>query len=235
MGMFAEAEADLTRALALTRQNGTPRDISRTLGSMALALEMSGRLEEGRKITLEVLEMARRDGDERIVWVGLTNLAEAEFALGEIQSAAHHLEELLASKMARKNVRLRGNTRSNLAAYYIALHRIPAARALARSAVLDARQAGDYGIMSCALGHLAATLAEHDPTGAARLLGYVESVFASGYRRENTERYTHSLLMATLHRTLTDDQIADLVRHGASMTEDQAVRYALSHRRVALE
>ena len=233
MGMFAEAEADLARALDLIRQHGTARDLSRTLGSMALALEMSGRLEEGRKITLDVLAMARRDDDERIVWVSLTNLAETEFALGEVESAAHRLEELLASKMARRNVRLRANTRSNLAAYYIALGRVAAARELARAAVLDARQAGDYGIMSCALGHLATILSHGDPKGAARLLGYVESVFASGYRRENTERYTHDLLMDTLHQALTDDQIADLVREGAFMTEDAAVRYVLSNRRIA--
>jgi len=227
LGMFSEAQADMTRALELTRKYGSARDILRTLGCMALALEMGGELKEGRKITLEVLEIARRDGDERVVWVSLTNLAEADFALGDVESAARRLEELLASKMARKNVRLRGNTRSNLAGYCIALNRTAEARGFASAAVLDAREAGDYGIMACALGHLAAILAQEDPTGAARLLGFVESVFASGYRRENTERYTHELLMSALREALSEEQIADLVRDGASMPEDEVVRYAV--------
>jgi predicted ATPase/DNA-binding XRE family transcriptional regulator len=226
LGRFAEGEADLQRALELSKRYGARRDLLRALGSLGVSFEMTGRLEEGRKTTLEVLEMARNDGDDRLVWVSSMNLGEMEFALGEIESAVSRMEGLLASKMAHQNVRMRANTESNLSAYLIALRREPQAREMARSAVNDAREAGDRGVMACALGHLAALLSRRDPKNAARLLGYVESVFAGGYSREHTERYTHELLMSSLHEALAADEITALGREGAAMSEAQAVRIA---------
>jgi predicted ATPase len=233
LGDSARAEADLQRALELSKSYGDSRDVMRTLGSIAVSYEMTGRLEEGRRATLEVLEMARRDGDERIVSVNLMNLAEAEFALGESESAVRRLEELLASKAARKNARLRANTNSNLAAYLIALHRDEDARAVARAAVFDAREAGDEGVMACAMQHLAAMLAHGNPRTAAKLLGYVDRVFAQGYQRERTERYTHDLLMEALHERIGDDEIAALTREGGAMPEAQAIRIATRSARAA--
>lgn len=226
LGKPAEAEHDLKQALELTKVYGSRRDLVRTLGSVALSHEMNGRLEEARTATLEVLDMALADGDERIIWVSKMNLAETEFDLGETASAASRLEELLASRMARKNLRMRANAKSNLAAYLIALRREDEARTVARAAVFEGRDAGDTGVMLCALGHLAAILAKNDPRDAARLLGYVERVFAEGYRRENTERYTRGVLTATLQNRLIEIEIASLAREGAAMSEAQAIRLA---------
>ena len=226
LGSFDEAEKDLERALELIKAHGDRRDLARTLGSIAILYQMTGRLEEARKIMLTVLEMARAVREERLVWVSLTNLAETEFALGEIASAASRLEELLASKMARQNLLLRGNAKSNLAAYLLALNREDEAHAMARSAIFDAREAGEPGIVCCALGHLAAMLAPNDARNAARLLGYVESNVAYRYRREHTERYTHERLTTALSERLSEDEIAVLSRDGAAMSEAKAVRIA---------
>jgi predicted ATPase len=226
LARFAEAEADLRRALELCELHGSPRDLVRTLGSLAVLYEVSGRPEEGRVANLRVLEMARAAGDERTVWITLMNLAEAEFALGQTASAAARLRELLAGKMSRQNVRLRANSEANLAAYLLALGREAEARAIARDAVFDAREAGDTGGLACALGHLAAMMAPQDPADAARLLSYVDDVLARGYRRENTERYTHNLLMATLRDRFSEGEIAALGRERAAMSEVQAVRIA---------
>ncbi|MBV8373620.1 MAG: helix-turn-helix domain-containing protein [Candidatus Eremiobacteraeota bacterium] len=223
LGMFAEAETALQRSLDLTKVSGDWRELARTLGSIAVSLEMTGRLDEARQTSLEVLSMAVHNGDERMSWVSLMNLAETEFVLGEIESAVNRLAELLANKTARKNVRLRAHTKSNLAAYLIALRREGEARAVAREAVFDAREAGDSGILACALGHLAALWAPLDPRNAARLLGYVERVFASGYQREHTERYTHEILTNALRQALTETENAALEREGALMSENQAV------------
>jgi ATP/maltotriose-dependent transcriptional regulator MalT len=164
--------------------------------------------------------------DERLIAVTLINLAEAEFALGDLKSSVSRLEELLASSTARTNVRLRASTKANLAVYLLALHREDEAGATARLAVLDAREAGGAGIAACAIPHLAAMLSHADlPTGA-KLLGFVDSVFATGYRREHTERYTRALLMASLRQMLSDDEIAAFGREGATMSEPQAVRLA---------
>jgi predicted ATPase/DNA-binding XRE family transcriptional regulator len=226
LGDFALAEADLQRSLELGREYGNRRDVMRTLGSIAVCYEVTGRLDESRTIALQVLEMARRDGDERIVSVGLINLAETEFVLGETESARGRLEELLASKAVRKDVRLRANARANLAVYLIALQAPEEARTSARAAIFDAREAGDAGTTACAIQHLATMLSSGDPRSAAKLLGYVDGVFMEEYRREHTERYTRDLLMEALHERLGDDEIAALTREGAGMTESQAIRIA---------
>ncbi|MGA7357001.1 MAG: helix-turn-helix domain-containing protein [Candidatus Cybelea sp.] len=226
LGRYAEAEENLRRSLELSKAHGSRRDVLRALGSVGLAFAMTGRSAEGRQTTLESLEMARQLGDQRILWIVVVNLAEAEFGAGEVESAVRRLEELLDGRTIRKNTRLRANVKSNLAAYLIALQREDDARALARAAVLDAREAGDNGIMACAIGTLATLRSRSDPRVAARLIGYVDEVFSAGYIREYTERYTQTLLMERLHQTLGDDEIAALAREGAAMTESQAVRLA---------
>ena len=227
LGDFVQAERDLQRSLELSREYNDRRSVMRTLGSIAVGYEMTGRLEEGRAASLEVLEMARREGDDRIVSISLMNLAESEFALGEMESAIRRLQELLTNRAAQKNLRLRANTRANLTAYLLAAHRDDDAWAMGRAAIFDAREAGDAGIMACAIQHLAAILSSGDTKAtAAKLLGYVDAVFARGYRREHTERYTHELLMKALGEQLSDDQIAALARQGAAMTESEAIRIA---------
>jgi hypothetical protein len=170
--------------------------------------------------------MARQDGDDRMVWVSMMNIAETEFAAGEIEAAVRRLTDLFSTTMTRKNVRLRAHTGSNLSAYLLALHRDEEARAIARAAVFDAREAGDTGIMACAIQHLAVMQAHHDPRNAAKLLGYIEHVFAGSYSREHTERYTHDLLVTALREALNEDEIEALERVGAEMNELQAVRLA---------
>lgn len=230
LGNFAQAENDLQRSLALSKDYDDARGVARTLGSIAVSFEMMGRPKEGRKAMLDVLDIARQDGDERIIGVTLLNLAEAEFALGEPASSVNRIEELLASQVSRKNVRLRANAKTNLAVYLLALHRDEDARVTARAAVFDAREAGDAGLVACAIQHLAAMLSGNEPRTAAKLLGYVDGVFASGYRRENTERYTHSILMRELHARLSDAEITALGREGARLGEAQAVRLATQNR-----
>lgn len=226
LGRHAEAEEDLRRALALSKEHGNRRDVARVLGSIGVALEMTGQLAEGRRVAIEVLETARELGDQRMLWIGMTNLAETEFAAGETESAVSRLEELLAGRVTRKNIRLRAHSKCNLAVYLLALHREDEARGLARAAVLDAREAGDREMLACAIGTLAALRSCSDPRSAARLIGYADSVFAAGYIREYTEQYAQSVLTERLRQTLNHDEIAALAHEGAAMTELQAVKLA---------
>lgn len=233
LGDLVRGDADLRRALELSKKYDDTLSVVRTLGSIAVGFEMRGRPEEGRKAMLEALEMARREGDERVIGVTLINLGEAEFALGDVESAVSRLREVLAGRTARKNARLRANTKANLAVYLLALHREDEARTSAREAVFEAREAGDAGIAACAIQHLAAILAPGDPRTAAKLLGFVDGVFAAGYRRENTERYSHAELMRSLRQALNADEITVLNYEGAAMSELQAVRLATrAHRTV---
>jgi non-specific serine/threonine protein kinase len=226
LGNLGQAEKDLQRAFELSKEYGDARAVARSLASIAVIYGMTGRLKEAQKTMLEALEVAQQEGDERLIGMTLINLAETDFALGEPESSVGHLEELLASKVSRKNVRLRANAKANLAVYLLALHRNEEARAMARGAMLDAREAGDAGIGACAIQHLALIMSRADPRAAAKLLGHVDAVFAAGYRRENTERHTHALLLTALSEKLNDDEITSLGREGAAMSEPQAARLA---------
>jgi hypothetical protein len=124
-------------------------------------------------------------------------------------------------------VRLRANAKSNLAVYLLALHREDEARSAARTAMYDAREAGDAGVVACAIQHLATIIARDDPTRGAHLLGYVDAIFlAQGYQRERTERYTYERLLQALHERLSGEQIAALTRESATMTEARAMHLA---------
>lgn len=108
------------------------------------------------------------------------------------------------------------------------------ARSAARAAITEAREAGDSGIVACAIQHMAAMSCRTDPKTAAKLLGFVNAVFALGYRRENTERYTHALLVSALRERLSNDELAGLEREGGTMSELQAARLATRWGRSAI-
>jgi hypothetical protein len=82
--------------------------------------------------------------------------------------------------------------------------------------------------MAIPLQHFSAVLAPKHPKRAARLLGYVEKVFAlTPFSRQITEKFTYDVLMSELRKTMEDDEIATLGREGAAMTEDQVLALAL--------
>lgn len=194
---------------------------------MALVYKMTGRLKDARTVMMTLLETARRSGDERTIWISLQNLAETEFALGEVESAVARVHESLGGDMVRKNARFRANAKANLAAYLLALNSERESHEMAVAAVREARQAVDRGILACSIQHLAAIRAAADPENAARLLGYVEHLLAgTGFVREYTERFTHDVLLTRLRQKLSEDEIAALNREGELLTEEQAARLA---------
>lgn len=92
-----------------------------------------------------------------------------------------------------------------------------------------ARQARLELAIAWALQHLALLAAlDGDGRRAAQLLGYVDAGFTQmGYKREPTEQWGYDKLLATLHETLREDEIAPLLTEGATWSEDRAVEEAL--------
>jgi hypothetical protein len=173
---------------------------------------------------VEALGMAQNTGDDRMQWLIALNLAECEFALGDLSAAIGHATDNLATELLRVNAQLRANQEANLAAYLIAAGREREGRRVAFEGVRDACDSGDHAMVAIALGHAAATFAREDAPSAARLLGYVEHALeTSGFAREFTERSTLDLLMERLNVSLDDAQIAAFVELGNSMSEDQAL------------
>jgi predicted ATPase/transcriptional regulator with XRE-family HTH domain len=224
LGAYDKAEALFRRTLPLFREGGESRGVTRILASFAWVLQLEGRLDEAKAAILEVIETARSVGDERTASVASVNLAENEFALGDVQGAIDRATHTLANdEMLRKSAPLRATQESNLAVYLLSEARYDEARKMALRAMVDADSI--YGAVP--LQHVAAILARTMPKRAAKLLGFIENIFAAtGFKREHTERYSYDRLMSALRETMSDDEIGRLMREGAVMTEDQACKLA---------
>jgi predicted ATPase/DNA-binding XRE family transcriptional regulator len=226
-GDFDGAKRDLEEALRLARKHGPLADIMRAAGTLAMYHSVRGEHEAAHAAHLEVFEMARREGDERVQSVTLLNLAESEFYMGDAAAAVVRAYENLGSDALRGNPRLRANQACNLTVYLLALGADDEAGGVAIEALHDAYDAGDHGLVTLAVQHLAALIARNDPRRAARMLGYVEHAFGTtGYIREYAERLSYDALISRLRDKLDLDEIASLGNEGAPLNEDQVVRLA---------
>jgi predicted ATPase/DNA-binding XRE family transcriptional regulator len=224
LGALTEAEADLQRSLELFREIADLREVARAIGSLAYLFQVRGDPLLAHNAMLEVLQIARDVDDDRGVALATMNIAETEFAFGEVErAAARGLGNLTNDNLASIGSELRAAQESNLASYLFALDRQDEARAMALAAIADS----DSNYAAVPLQHLAAMVALHHPKRAARILGYVERVFAeTPYSRQKTEQYTYDRLMSTLRETIDEDDIARLGREGSAMTEEQILNLA---------
>lgn len=220
---YDEAHDEFERSLEIYRTLGDQRMIARGLGYIASLLQVQGAFARARTTLLDVLELARAMGDDRMIPTVVMNLAEAEFALGDTESAAARASENLSNEVLRKSCDMIATQESNLSVYLLALGRVEEARAMALASIDD----GSGSFPAVPLQHFAATIAASHPKIAARLLGYVETVFcANAFSRENTERYTYDRLVATLHEALGAEAVTALAAAGAEMSVEQVLRLA---------
>lgn len=229
LGAYADAEQDLQRSLGIYRELADLRMIGRAMASLAYLRQIQGQFACARDFMLEVLQLTLDLGDDRAVTALSLNICENDFALGDVDSAVARARSMLAKDpLLRKSTHLRAGLESNLAAYLFALGRNEEARNMALQAI---READSY-YAAVPLQHLAAIIAPKDPKVAATLLGYIEKVLAqTHFIRERTETYTLERLNDTLRAALDEEQINDLGRTGAAMTEDQAIKIAKRARR----
>ena len=185
--------------------------------------DWQGAYAQARSTLLDVLDLERAMGDDRMVPTVLMNLAETEFALGDAHSAVDRAEENLCNDVVRKSCDMLATQEANLSAYLLTLGQVDEARAMALASIDDA--SGSFPAVP--LQHFAATIVEVQPRMAARLWGYVDAVFtANAFSREYTERYTYERLAAALHESLGDDAVNMYRREGALMSAEQAVQLA---------
>lgn len=219
-----EAETDLQRALSIYQRLGDLRMAARTLGSIGYLRQFQGNFREARDIMLQTKQLSIEIGDDRGIGMSNINLAEIDFALGDIDSAITIAQENLAEDlMLRKSTELRVTQESNLAGYLFAAGRLREARAMALKAIQQASI--EYSVIPTQ--HLAATIALTHPKRAARLLGYVDRALQdTAFPRERTEQYTYEYVQQTLRTHLRAEEAECLQREGAAMTREQALALA---------
>jgi predicted ATPase/DNA-binding XRE family transcriptional regulator len=219
---FGLAESDLQGALDIFKRVSDLRMVARTLGSIGYLRQIQGEYAEAHELMLQVQQLSAEIGDERTVSTIGMNVAETEFALGEVESAINRGRANLRDDLLRKSADLRSTQEANLSVYLLFAGRKEEAHSMALQALRDAEC--DYPIP---LQHLASIFAPTEPRRAARLLGYVDKVLAgTSFSRELTEEYTHAILLHALRQKLSAEDIARLREQGASMSEGQALALA---------
>jgi tetratricopeptide (TPR) repeat protein len=218
------ARTRLDEALALAQKLNNRRLAGAIHAAMGRNFVFESKPEDARRHYAEALAIARAHGDERLRTVAVGNLGELEFWKGDADRAL---------ELARESAEIIGPQPyipfNNIAAYLLFLGRSEEARTATRTALRfarDAQVASHVAVSVAYLGHVAVT--RGDSRLAARLLGYASGVWPRlGINLEYTERVTNDNLMALLREKLSADELAQLVKEGEGLTEDQVVEEAL--------
>jgi predicted ATPase/DNA-binding XRE family transcriptional regulator len=226
MGRLDEAREAIGQALEASRADAW--HAAENLNLLAI-IEMSrGDLPASRELHAQSLARMKALGDELGTTRVLGNMAEFAFAAGEPERALRLANEALELS-TQQNTLQKVSWHNNVAAYCVALEDTSGARDSALAALRLARWMRQDVFIAIALQHLALLEAlDGDARCAAQLMGYVDARYDQlTLKREPTEHWGYEKLVATLHRSLGEDEIARLAAEGGTWSEEQAVEAAV--------
>jgi predicted ATPase len=236
-GRLEEGEKLARAALAAARRGGDRRLIALTTIALANARYLDSDLRAARKLYREGLTLYKAAGCERYAGRVALNLAEAEFQVGNVETALQLAGEAAEALGADVAFPAAAAALCNCSAYLIALTRVEEARGYAREALILAHEAGFDLHVVWALHHLAAiaALREGDNAAdrlvdlqrAARVLGFVNARFPElEPARQYTEQQEYDKMLPVLRNELGADLDA-LMTEGKQWPDDRAVAEAL--------
>jgi tetratricopeptide (TPR) repeat protein len=148
---------------------------------------MTGRAREGATMLESALAISRQLGDSLLVAVQLSNLAQAQHELGDLQKAEQLYRQALSALEANDNESRRWQAifQANLARTLLAQRRFDEAQALLESALPVSRELGDQEAVARALVRLGELhLAQNNVEEAERLAREAEVISRKlGYRK----------------------------------------------------
>lgn len=229
LGRLDEAESAIERAIQVIGQIDDAAAVAETLSAQAAIMLDREKPDRARKAHAEALAAFRAIGDEFGTGRVLSNLAEVEFAAGNVDLAIRYGDEAEAIRLQGKPSSTLANTLVNNAAYRIAVGEIESGRELAQRGVRLALEQQDALLSSFGLQHLALIGALNGRSRiAATLLGYVDArMVAAGVVREPTEQWGYDTAMKALREHLGDDEIKGAHAEGEAWSEDRAAEEAL--------
>jgi predicted ATPase/DNA-binding XRE family transcriptional regulator len=237
LGRTAEAQALLEEALEDARRLDNRRLQALALGDLGTVRSWCGDAEGARRFYDEALTYYIALNLERPAASIAGNLAEIEFASGDVAMALHRAEEARAGHEAWHNRRSVAIDLLNMAAYLVAMDCFEDARAHASGALDAAREIKATVLTALILQHFAAVGAlNHYPEKrrqkanrerAAMLLGFVDARLTSlEARREYTEQQEYDRITEALRAEL-GERFETVMARGAEWTEDEAGSVAL--------
>jgi len=203
LGRRIEASRLLDDALARFRRLGARRFTAITLWGIADTHRLNGNFEQARAVFIEALELAALCGYDRGLPMFEINLAEVEYAVGDVAQAIARVEALAAAPLPQGDA-LRGFAWSNLSAYYGAAGRHAEARTSALKALDLAMESQLASTAALAIQHLAFVAAQSGRSRfAARLLGCADvQLTRLRHVRQFTDEREYEALLQLLERQL---------------------------------
>lgn len=229
-GKLPEAEASLRRACTMLEEAGEPGGFAVAMNRLGAISAFRGEFEAARATYEKALNAAHSHAAEYAIMISYLHLADLEFQCGNFEIAIGHAGEALQRAKASKSTRLLANLLGNLAAYRIALERLPEAAADAREALRILFEAPNSYQIAIAVQHLALIAAlSNDRERAARLTGYVDGYFnKNGLAREPTEEWSRTRIEQALRANAAESAFLPLMHEGGRLSEHDAILEALA-------
>lgn len=228
-GRANEASAALAEALPLAERSGLARLMSEVIATRASVRLPAGDARGARSDQEAALALCRSVGAERNTLNTLSNLADADWALGDVAQAIAGFREAAARLRQAAIVHrdLLGLTLGNLVGALTEQGDLEEARTVAAEALPLLREEQTVWLW---FDHFALRVGARGRIGdAARLAGYADAMLAAHDRvRQPNESRARQSLHAILSDKLAPDVLTRLLAEGADLSEDEACRIALA-------
>jgi tetratricopeptide (TPR) repeat protein len=224
LGRHAEAKTSLTEALEILSSSDRKKSLCNTVNNLGTLALLVNETAEARGLLTRALDLAR--GLKDPVWEHniVSNLAEVDFAAGDVDRAIERARDAVKGLRSADRRSYLEWVLFNLAFYLTAQGDRAEARAVAEEALSLACRDGGYVVRVCL--QLWALLAALDGRSedAARLAGFVDAgVALSREIRQPFDRQIHERLTSLLATALPEEQRRCAAAEGAGWTERQAV------------
>ncbi len=188
-------------------------------------LEVSGRPAEGEPLMAELVTLMRAVGDERKLDHALMQMAESLFVQGKAVQAIALRREVM-QRIGERRVNYAAANLGNLCAALTFNDELDQALHVGRSAFPLAQHEGSLNIFADHFALLACKMGHH--AHAARLAGRANAnVVASGFEREESELRAARMTADLLRHAMSESAVNGLMREGAALTDEAAIRAAL--------
>ncbi|MCC6178241.1 MAG: tetratricopeptide repeat protein, partial [Chloroflexi bacterium] len=232
-GDYEAGRAWLEESLAIRREIADPRQITRALRHLSLVWHHLGDYQRARALLEEGLLLPQQTSAAREYFLTLRFLADLHFDSAAYAEAASLYERCLVWAEANREVHETGYAQRGLGNVARAQGNYPQARQLLRASIASLASLGDRRCTPICLEGLACIeVGPNWAERATRLFGAAQALQEqTGQRPSPVEMADYQLTEADARTELGEARYRAIWSHGAAMSLDEAVAYALADER----
>ncbi len=226
-GRHEEAEALIGLTLSIYTELGDEQGCALAVSQAAFVARLAGDLQRSRENYHAATIYFERHGYRRLAAHTRSNLAEVDYALGNVAEAVDSARSAIEVILELSTAYYMANSLANLASYLPDIGAIDEAAEIA-SRALDVTLEGGFDRMVARVLQSCATVAVlrgRDPEDAAALFGY-SLPRVGDYHGNLTELRREDRLRTLLSERLAPDALESAMRRGDDLDDDEALRLA---------